>query len=202
MTGYVHHSKRPEAARPPAAPETSPPADPRVPARMSQEIAQLRAALRREHETAAQAKESRAKALRLADENAKQNRSLQTQIDKLGPENHALRAELTDAREANTALLADVADLSRQVTERDARIAELEAQAVGDIEAIITFRGKDMTTSRANAYTINRALGAVANVITLQMNGMAQNQAYAEHTAAEADQGHRPTGTHLKAVSA
>lgn len=187
MTGYVHISKREEAA---AAAATEHPAQ-RIPAQVAQRIARLEATLRKQYAIASEARASRDEAQRLADENAKQNRSLQTQIDKLGPENHALRAELTDARDANTALLADVADLSRQVTELK---ATRTAAAHGDVEAIITIRGTDLTTSRVGALAVHRALQAAGDSVLYHVRETAAQAAAAERAT--------NTGTHLKAVSA
>ena len=182
MTGYVHISKRQPQAPAPSQGGGAP-ADPRVPARYAKQITELRAALRREQTAAAQAKESRAKALRLADENAEQNRQLQTALDTASSEGHWLRNELTDARDANTALLADVADLSRQVTERDARIAELEDLTVSDMEAKVTVSIQNMTGSRVDAHKLHSLMGAVGDVITLQTNNRAE-QAAAPHLRA------------------
>ena len=67
MTGYVHISKR-QAQEPTPAQGGDAPADPRVQAEYAKHVAELRAALRREQNAAARAKESRAKALRLADD--------------------------------------------------------------------------------------------------------------------------------------
>lgn len=190
MTGYIHISKRQPQAPAPSQGGGAP-ADPRVPAHYAKQITELRAALRREQTAAAQAKESRAKALRLADENAEQNRQLQTALDTARSEGHWLRNELNDARDANTALLADVADLSRQVTELK---ATRTAAAHGDVEAIITIRGTDLTTSRVDALAVHRALQAAGDSVLYHVRETAAQAAAAERAT--------NTGTHLKAVSA
>lgn len=180
MTGYVHISKREEAA---AAAATEHPAQ-RIPAQVAQRIARLEATLRKQYAIASEARASRDEAQRLAEAAAAVNRQLQIALDTVRAEGHWLRTELRDARDANTALLADIADLSRQVTDLKATQG-----AQGDVEAIITIRGTDLTTKRVDALAVHRALQAAGDSVLYHLHETAQKAGAAQ----------RP---HLKAVTA